>query len=79
MVNMKKILYSFTAVFMLMNLYSCCKCMNCPGFGQSSGSGSDEICQEGYEEAKANNPAVYTLTWAEYSDYMLQSGCKCVE
>lgn len=60
-------------LFICVGFTSCCKCMNCPGFGLSSGTGSDEICKEDYE---ASNPS---MSWEMYTDYNLQTGCTCVK
>jgi hypothetical protein len=70
---MKRWIFLFIPVIVAMNFISCCECMNCPGSGQITGTGTDTICKDDYE---AQNP---NLSWAQYSDYMLQTGCNCVK
>jgi hypothetical protein len=72
---MKRILFALGCLVMLSMMNSCCQCMNCPGYGQSAGTSSDEICQHDYEASGANN----SMNWAQYSDYMLQNGCSCIK
>jgi hypothetical protein len=70
---MKKLIWLFIPLFVAFNLCACCKCMNCPGSGAITGTGTDTICQADYEATPQS------MSWAQYSDYMLQTGCKCVQ
>jgi hypothetical protein len=66
----------FLVVFVLVSfLSSCCTCMNCPGSAIYTGTGSDEICKTAYEA----DPSNASLSWEQYSDYMLQNGCSCID
>lgn len=49
--------------------------MNCPGSHTWTGAATDDICKDAYE----SDPANQSLTWSQYSDYMLQNGCKCID
>ena len=71
---MKKWLF-ILGIFICIGLTSCCKCMNCAGSSQWTGTGSDDICKEEYEA----DPTTQGITWSQFSDYMLQNGCKCIE
>jgi hypothetical protein len=73
---MKKLSLLFFAPVLLISLLgSCCNCMNCPGSHLYTGLNTDTICKEGYEASSSSA----TMSWAQYSDYMLQNGCTCVD
>ena len=72
---MKQILLFISGLCLVSLLGSCCQCMNCPGSATYTGNPTDDICKDSYEASPSNQ----AMSWAQYSDYMLQNGCKCIK